>query len=66
MKLLYLLEPGDIAEFPTGPPRLNVPAEYDFIQHYYGKPNMTHRWNEFRLRPSVVDSIKVDYGRQLG
>jgi len=43
-------------------PRLNQPVEYDFIQHYYGKPDMTHRWNEFRSKPSVVETIMATAG----
>ena len=59
MKLLYLLEPSDHAFLNMLLPALpnGAPAEFDFIQHFYGKPNMTHAWNEFRLRPELVDEV---------
>lgn len=37
------------------PQKVEIPTEFDFIQHYYGQPGRTHSWNEFRLRPQVAE-----------
>jgi hypothetical protein len=55
MRLELFLDPHErralTREFITSEP---PPTEVDFIEVFYGKPNLTHAWNEFRLRASVV------------
>lgn len=43
---------------PVQPPVTNVPAEFDLIEYYYKHKNLTHAWNEFGLRPEVMDKLR--------
>ena len=48
-----------IQAFPDLPPAPLEGAnlEFDVINHFYKTPNLTHAWNEFKLRPQVVDKV---------
>jgi hypothetical protein len=39
--LINLFEPADFKP----PPKLKVPTDFDFIEHYYDKADFTHVWN---------------------
>jgi hypothetical protein len=55
--LIFLLEP------PQNPPLRLAPIEganlneFDFIEHFYKRPNQTHTWNEYNLRPALIERL---------
>jgi len=59
MKVIYLLEPEDVFSLPAiEPANLEPIREFDLIQAFTGHKNLTHAWNEFGLRLSVVQQVK--------
>ena len=57
MKAVLLLEPGDVDFLPKPVANALAPTEFDFIEHYYKHKNLTHAWNEFNLRPEVIERL---------
>ena len=37
------------------PHKPEIPSEFDLIHQFYGSSNQTRFWNEYRLRPQVVE-----------
>jgi len=55
--LVFLLQPAKNPPLRLAPIEGANLNEFDVIQHFYGKHQMTHTWNEYRVRPHVVEKV---------